>query len=282
MRKKYVFFVPFVFVIAYSAFSHSESLKKTPDFTLLATSGETIALSKLKGKVVLINFFASWCGPCKKEVPYLNALQKKYDSDLIILGSDLEQKTASGVLKTAKSFSVSFETFTDKEGVLSEHYKIYGYPTTVLIDAEGFEAGIFHEALEGNTKASFEKTLDEVLDEARALKTHTLFSVAPFEAIGKKAVSENLGGVFTKKTENFLQSLPGVRVILPSARHRYEITGTVSQFVEGEAGVSVTLVDVKTGKTLAAFSLSYTEGNAGAFFSALKKALSDAKLLPIE
>lgn len=256
--------------------------KKVSDFTLVSTTGEKLVLSKLKGKVVLMNFFASWCVPCKKEIPYLNVLQKKYPDELVLLGSDLEQKTASGVLKTAKSFSVSFAIFVDKEGALTEHYKIYGYPTTVLIDAEGFEVEVIHEALEGDVRTSFEKILEAVLEEGHALKTHKLFSVFPFEAIGKKAVSENLGDSLSEKAGQFLQSFSAVLVVSPSARHRYEIKGTVSKFVEGEAGVSVSLVDAKTGKTLATVSLSYTDGNSDAFFSALKKAFSDAKLLPIE
>ncbi len=85
--------------------SYSEN-NLAPDFTLVSTDGEKITLSKLKGRVVLINFFAEWCVPCRKEIPHLYAWHKKYVPDLMILGIDYDNVTKEEVSALKKTMSI--------------------------------------------------------------------------------------------------------------------------------------------------------------------------------
>ena len=110
---------------------------KAPDFTLKSRSGDNVKLSELRGKVILINFWASWCGPCRQEMPVLDQLYQRYRSlDFTILGVNVEENS-DAAKSLLKDISVSFPILFDSANNVSKLYKVKGMPSTILVDRDG-------------------------------------------------------------------------------------------------------------------------------------------------
>lgn len=110
------------------------------DFQLLNENGEKIRLSNYKGKKVMINFFATWCGPCQEEMPILVEIDKRTDKKkLEIIGVNVtkEEPNPNLVRKFVSHFQVKFEVLFDGEGKVMKDYQLIGIPTTLLIDESG-------------------------------------------------------------------------------------------------------------------------------------------------
>lgn len=108
-----------------------------PDFTLPSLEGKAVSLSNFRGKVVLLNFFATWCPPCRAEMPDLEATYKELKSKgLEIVAVDLQedQATVSGY---TKSLGLTFTVLLDRGADVFGQYRITGLPTTYFIDREG-------------------------------------------------------------------------------------------------------------------------------------------------
>jgi len=108
-----------------------------PDFTLKSLGGKNLKLSEMAGNVVLINFWASWCGPCREEMPLLNALHNKYQPlGFTVLGVNVEEQSdmARGFLK---DFPVDFPILLDNKNQVSKLYQVVAMPTTVVVDRDG-------------------------------------------------------------------------------------------------------------------------------------------------
>jgi peroxiredoxin len=108
-----------------------------PDFTLNAQSGKPVELTQFKGQVVMLNFWASWCGPCRQEMPLLDSIYKKYNkAGFTMIGVNVEpdSKTANDWLKQTP---VSFPILYDTQSEVSKLYGVAGMPSTVIIDRKG-------------------------------------------------------------------------------------------------------------------------------------------------
>lgn len=108
-----------------------------PDFTLKSLGGQNLKLSEMTGNVVLINFWASWCGPCREEMPLLNALHNKYKPlGFTVLGVNVEEQAenARGFLN---DFPVDFPVLLDNKNRVSKLYNVIAMPTTVVVDRDG-------------------------------------------------------------------------------------------------------------------------------------------------
>ena len=124
-----------------------------PQFSLMSRNGEQVSLADLKGQVVMINFWATWCGPCRREMPHLEALHQRYANlGFTLLGVNVEEDT-SGVEKFLKDTPVSFEVLYDPANKVSALYDVVAMPSTVMVDREGnlrfmhsgYQSGFEHE-----------------------------------------------------------------------------------------------------------------------------------------
>ncbi len=123
-------------------------------------------LEEFEGQVVVLDFWASWCGPCRESFPWLNSMQKKYaDEGLKIIGVnvDAERVEADEFLK---KYPAEFDVVFDGEGVLAKHYEIIGMPSSVIIGRDG-KIISQHHGFKNKHVAKYEATLREAL--ARAL-----------------------------------------------------------------------------------------------------------------
>lgn len=108
-----------------------------PDFTLKSHSGANLKLSELRGEVVMINFWASWCGPCRQEMPVLEELYARYQPlGFTVLGVNIEEDP-SKARALLEELQVSFPVLFDTSNEVSRLYQVAAMPSTVLIDRDG-------------------------------------------------------------------------------------------------------------------------------------------------
>lgn len=108
-----------------------------PDFVLKSTAENNLRLSEYRGRVVLINFWATWCGPCRQEMPVLEKLHQKYErSGLTVLGVNMDEDPRDA-REMAKALRVSFPVLFDLEKNVSRTYDVDAMPATVLVDRDG-------------------------------------------------------------------------------------------------------------------------------------------------
>jgi cytochrome c-type biogenesis protein len=111
------------------------------DFTLLDQNGKEHKLSDYKGKVVFLNFWATWCPPCKEEMPHIEELYKEYNlnkDEVVILGvTGTHDQSEKDVLDYLDQNNYTFPTVIDKTGEVFDNYNINSYPTTFMIDKDG-------------------------------------------------------------------------------------------------------------------------------------------------
>lgn len=108
-----------------------------PDFTLKSNTGSNLRLGEQRGSVVLINFWASWCGPCRQEMPLLEDIYKKYNRlGFTIFGVNVD-KDSSKADDILKDIPVSFPVLYDPEGKVSKAYDVDAMPTTIIVDRDG-------------------------------------------------------------------------------------------------------------------------------------------------
>jgi peroxiredoxin len=108
-----------------------------PPFTLAAKGGADVSLSQFKGQVVMLNFWASWCGPCRQEMPLLESIYKKYNKlGFTMIGVNVEPDS-NAADQWLKETPVSFPILYDRDSKVSKLYDVEGMPSTVIIDRSG-------------------------------------------------------------------------------------------------------------------------------------------------
>jgi peroxiredoxin len=109
-----------------------------PDFALTSLDGKTVKLSDFRGKAVLLNFWATWCGPCKIEMPWFVELQKKYGPQgLQVLGIAMDDSGAKEIGDFARAMNVNYPIVIGKESVGDQYGGIPVLPSTFYIDRDG-------------------------------------------------------------------------------------------------------------------------------------------------
>lgn len=108
-----------------------------PDFTLKTLDGQEMTLSKLRGKVVLLDFWATWCGPCRESIPHLIQLYKTYqEKGLEVIGMNMDRGDIDTVRHFVKSMDIPYPILVTTEDVV-RNYGVTGLPTTIFIDKTG-------------------------------------------------------------------------------------------------------------------------------------------------
>jgi peroxiredoxin len=111
--------------------------KSAPEFSLHKLDDTPLSLSSLKGKTVLLNFWATWCGPCLAEMPSLNQLYQQFkQKDFLVIAVSIDENK-SAILHFLKKASFDFIIVHDKALTAAEAYKVFAYPTSFLIDRKG-------------------------------------------------------------------------------------------------------------------------------------------------
>ncbi len=137
---------------------------RAPDFTLTeVTTGEEIALSQFKGQPVLINFWATWCGPCRLEMPHLQAAYEQYQSEgFTVIAVDAKiDDGEDAVLAFIDELGLTFPVVKDASGVVeTDKYNVVGYPTSVFVDRDGVIQYVHRGPM---TKDFIEEKLKDIL-----------------------------------------------------------------------------------------------------------------------
>jgi peroxiredoxin len=134
------------------------------NFTLKSDSGENIRLSEYRGQVVLINFWASWCGPCRQEMPHLDAIQQKYQGlGFTVFGVNVEQDRAMAD-KVLRDIPVTFPILYDSDNEVSHSYDVDAMPATVLVDRNG-EIRYMHRGYKPGYELEYEKQIKTLIRE---------------------------------------------------------------------------------------------------------------------
>ncbi len=132
-----------------------------PDWHLTSLDGKAIKLSDFKGKVVVLNFWATWCPPCRREVPDFVALQKQYaDKGLVIIGVSLDEGGAAVVKPFVKKMGINYPVVMGDQKTIAAYGGVQVVPTTFIIDKTG-KVAAQHEG--GADRATFEAEIKPLL-----------------------------------------------------------------------------------------------------------------------
>ncbi|WP_422124577.1 TlpA family protein disulfide reductase [Planococcus sp. X10-3] len=132
--------------------------KTAPDFTLQTLKGEEASLSDFRGKPVFVNFWATWCPPCRAEMPDMEKLYGNMDIEVLAVNLTDTEKSEEGVASFVEETGLTFPILMDPEGELSSAYNVKAYPTSYLIDADGKISFIAYGAMNYNQMVQeFEK-----------------------------------------------------------------------------------------------------------------------------
>jgi len=127
-----------------------------PDFTLLSLDGQPFSLEAMRGKPILINFWATWCDPCQEEMPLLESTGAKHDAGLVLIGINQGDKEAD-VKEFVEKEKITFSILLDEKTKVGDLYGVSGYPTSIFIDKNGIIQAIYLGEL---TPAQLEQNLE--------------------------------------------------------------------------------------------------------------------------
>lgn len=136
--------------------------KAAPNFSLKDADGRTVQLTDYRGKVVLLNFWATWCGPCKIEIPWFTEFERKHkDQGFAVIGISMDDEGWASVKPFLSEYGVNYRVLMGNETVSQLYGGVDSLPTTFIIDREGRIAAV-HIGLV--SKSSYEHDLNQLLE----------------------------------------------------------------------------------------------------------------------
>nr|WP_136250734.1 TlpA disulfide reductase family protein [Ningiella ruwaisensis] len=156
--------LPNLLFINSAAVAASPSTELAPDFTLKSKESGNIRLSEQRGNIVLVNFWASWCGPCREELPAMEALYQEYADlgfEILAVNVDDEASKADVLLN---DIEVSFPVLYDTQGEVSKLYDVNAMPTTVIVDRDGNQR-LLHMGYRSGDEKKYEKAIKLLMRE---------------------------------------------------------------------------------------------------------------------
>jgi len=135
-------------------------LETAPDFSLQTLDGRTVRLSDYRGQVVLLNIWATWCPPCRDEMPDLEAYYRQHQEDGFVVLAINSQESAETVVVFLEEHDFTFPVLLDPGGVVMRDYGVLGLPTSFFIDREGMLRGVWIGKL---SPARLKKLVDPLL-----------------------------------------------------------------------------------------------------------------------
>ena len=130
-------FVIACFIGIHSSFAAAKLEQKAPDFTLKSTEGGNFRLSEHRGEVLFVNFWASWCGPCRQEMPILDELHQRYESaGFKVIGISIDEDI-SEANEALEDIPVTFPVLYDSTSKVSKLFDVDAMPTSILVDRNG-------------------------------------------------------------------------------------------------------------------------------------------------
>lgn len=159
--KNFILALSFMVFAATSLASSGLEGQSAPDFALKSSTGENLRLSEYRGDVVMINFWATWCGPCRQEMPLLDELYTRYERvGFNLLGVNIDDDSRRA-MQMIEDLGVNFPVLFDARKEVSKLYEVDAMPVTVLVDREGNVRYVHH-----GYKPGYE---DKYLDQVRSL-----------------------------------------------------------------------------------------------------------------
>jgi len=135
-----------------------------PDFTLPSKESGNLRLSEQRGNIVMVNFWASWCGPCREELPEMEALYQEYaDMGFEILAVNVDDEVSKADI-LLNDIEVTFPVLYDTAGDVSQLYDVNAMPTTVIIDRDGNQR-LLHLGYRAGDEVKYEKAIKMLLRE---------------------------------------------------------------------------------------------------------------------
>lgn len=158
MRSKSFLLLPLFLFFLYSGSSFAA---KAPSFTLSGDKG-TISLKQFRGKVVYLDFWASWCVPCRKSFPWMNMMQEKYKSEgLVVLGINLDE-SKEAAKKFLQQVPANFTIAYDPDGETPGQYHVEVMPTSYVVDRKG-NIVLAHRGFKKSQSAEMESKISAIL-----------------------------------------------------------------------------------------------------------------------
>ena len=136
--------------------------QSAPQFSSVSVAGARVDLSQYRGQVVYLDFWASWCGPCRLTLPWMNSMQKKYATQGLTVLAVNEDSKRESVDQALRDLSPSFTALLDSGGAIATQFSLPTMPSSFLIDREGNVRAVFKGFHEGDD-ALIEKQIQELL-----------------------------------------------------------------------------------------------------------------------
>lgn len=151
--------------------------KKAPDFELKDSTGKSVKLSDYKGKVVLLNFWATWCGPCKIEIPWFMEFEQQFkDRGFAVVGVSMDEDGWGAVKPYLEDHKVNYRVLLGNDALSDLYGGVESLPTTFLIDREGRVAAL-HVGLVG--KDTYQNDIQNLLEDSKSARAKRDFIIAP-------------------------------------------------------------------------------------------------------